>query len=195
MTSVAEETVHQISVITESIKSHDLAQEAPTAVTSFIQRELNYFLNLLEDAVEDLELLIEACSGHLAFTLGVFNLASSLGHRVAPSNWLVRRSTEVSLAGWLVDVSKRVNILGEYLNYSPLHPSSFCLEAFAHPQAFLSCVLMDHARSTMKSVYALEFSVEVTPCCGILPLYCSSCKICVKSVPYLFPLFFYSRIY
>ena len=180
MKSVAEETVHQISIITESIKPHDLAQEAPTAVTSFIQRELKYFLNLLEDAVEDLELLIEACSGHLAFTLGMFNLASSLGHRVAPSKWLIRRSTDVSLAGWLVDVGKQVKLLGEYLNYSRLHPSSFCLGAFAHPQAFLACVLMDHARSTMKSVYALEFSAEVRTCYVSLLFCCSHFNSCIK---------------
>ena len=159
--SVAEETVNQITKITDVIKTHDLAQEAPTAVTSFIQRELTYFFNLLEDAVKDMELLIEACSGHLAFTPSMFSLASLLGNHQAPSKWLVRHSTDASLTAWLVNVGRQVNLLSEYLLYSPQHPCSFCLGTFAHPQAFLACVLMDHARSSMKSVYALEFSVEV----------------------------------
>jgi len=159
--SVAEETVNQITKITDVIKTHDLAQEAPTAVTSFIQRELTYFFNLLEDAVKDMELLIEACSGHVAFTPSMFSLASLLGNRQAPSKWLVRHSTNASLTAWLVSVGRQINLLSEYLLYSPQHPCSFCLGTFAHPQAFLACVLMDHARSSMKSVYALEFSVEV----------------------------------
>ena len=64
----------------------------------------------------------------------------------------------------MMNISKQVKTLGEYLLSSPVHPPSFCLGAFAHPQAFLACVLMDHARSAMKSVYALEFSVEVSTC-------------------------------
>ena len=162
--SVAEETLDQISIVIKTIGSHDLVQETPTAVTSFIHRELVHFLRLLEDAVKDLELLIKASSGHHSFTPGMFNLASSLGHRRAPSKWLEKRYTNVSLADWLENVGKQVKFLGEYLSYSPLHPSSFCLGAFAHPQAFLACVLMDHARSAMKSVYALDFSVEVRGC-------------------------------
>lgn len=159
---VAEETVDQISIVINTIGSHDLTQETPTAVTSFIQRELVHFLRLLEDAVKDLELLIKACSGHHSFTPAMFKLASSLGHRRTPSKWLEKRSVNISLADWLKNVGKQVKFLGEYLSYSPLNPSSFCLGAFAHPQAFLACVLMDHARSVMKSVYALDFSVEVS---------------------------------
>ena len=167
---VAEETVNQISIITESIKSHDLEQEAPTSVTAFIQRELAYFQNLLDDAIKDLELLINACSGLDAFTPGLFNLAMSLGNRRTPSKWLKKCVTDVGLADWLMNLGKQVDILGKYLPSSPLDPSSFCLGSFAHPQAFLACVLMDHARSAMKSVYALEFSVEVLE------------NLCVKTV-------------
>lgn len=149
----------------KALKSHDLAQEAPTAVASFIQREIGFFLRLLEDAVKEMELLIKACSGQQAFTLNMFSLASSLGYRRVPHQWLLNRAVNISLAGWLENIGKQVQILGEYLSYSPLLPTSFCLGAFAHPQAFLASVLMDHARSAMKSVYALEFSVEVRVCC------------------------------
>lgn len=162
---VADETINQVSMNIKALKSHDLAQEAPTAVASFIQREIGFFLRLLEDAVKEMELLIKACSGQQAFTLNMFSLASSLGYRRVPHQWLLNRAVNISLAGWLENIGKQVQILGEYLSYSPLLPTSFCLGAFAHPQAFLASVLMDHARSAMKSVYALEFSVEVRVCC------------------------------
>ncbi|XP_073235787.1 dynein heavy chain domain-containing protein 1-like [Porites lutea] len=158
---IAKKTVNQISTIIESVKSHDLAHEAPTSVTSFIQRELAFFKTLLEEAMQSLELLIKACCGLIAFTPGLFKLALSLGHRWTPLKWLSNPGTDVSLAAWMVNISKQVKKLGEYLLSSPVHPPSFCLGAFAHPHAFLACVLMDHARSAMKSVYALEFSVEL----------------------------------
>ena len=161
---IAKKTVNQISTIIESVKLHDLAHEAPTSVTSFIQRELAFFKTLLEEAMQSLELLIKACCGLIAFTPGLFKLALSLGHRWTPLKWLNKPGTDVSLAAWMVNISKQVKTLGEYLLSSPVHPPSFCLGAFAHPQAFLACVLMDHARSAMKSVYALEFSVEVSTC-------------------------------
>ena len=161
---IAKKTVNQISTIIESVKLHDLAHEAPTSVTSFIQRELAFFKTLLEEAMQSLELLIEACCGLIAFTPSLFKLALSLGHCWTPLKWLNKPGTDVSLAAWMVNISKQVKTLGEYLLSSPVHPPSFCLGAFAHPQAFLACVLMDHARSAMKSVYALEFSVEVSTC-------------------------------
>lgn len=158
---VAGETRNEITTVMESIKAHDLSREATTAVVAFIQRELVFFQNLLEEVVKEIELLINACSGHVAFTPDLFNLASALGSHRAPSKWLVKNSTDVSLSGWLVDAGRQVKALSGYLSTSPLQSCSYCLGAFAHPQAFLACVLMDHARSTMKSVYALEFSVEV----------------------------------
>lgn len=166
--TVAEQTLNQITSVIDSIKSHDLESETTTAVVSFIQRELVFFQNLLGDAVKEIELLISACSGHVAFTPDLFNLASSLGHHRAPSRWLVKNAKDVSLAGWLVGVGKQVKALCGYLLPSPLQPCSYCLGAFAHPQAFFACVLMDHARSTMKSVYALEFSVEVIILCEVV---------------------------
>lgn len=159
--AVAEETLNQIATVVESIKEHDLSHEATTAVASFIQRELAFFHKLLREAVKETELFINACSGHVAFTSDLFNLASSLGSHRVPPKWLVKRATDVSLSGWLADVGRQVKALGGYLSTSPLQSCSYCLGAFAHPQAFLACVLMDHARATMKSVYALEFSVEV----------------------------------
>ena len=159
--AVAGETLNQITTLIESIKAHDVTHEATTAVASFIQRELLFFQNLLEEAFQETELLINACSGHVAFTPDLFIVASSLGSHCAPPKWLVKKATDVSLSGWLVHVGRQVNALGVYLSTSPVQSCSFCLGAFAHPQAFLACVLMDHARSTMKSVYALEFSVEV----------------------------------
>ena len=158
---VSEETRNQITTVIESIKAHDLTREATTAVASFIQRELVFFQNLLEEAVKEIELLINACSGFVAFTPDLFNLASALGSHRAPSKWLVKNATDVSLSGWLVDIGRQVKALSGYLSNSSAQSCSYCLGAFAHPQAFLACVLMDHARSTMKSVYALEFSVEV----------------------------------
>lgn len=158
---VAGETLNEITTVMESIKAHDLSREATTAVVAFIQRELVFFQNLLEGVVKEIQLLINACSGHVAFTPDLFNLTSALGSHRAPSKWLVKNSTDVSLSGWLVDVGRQVKALSGYLSTSPLQSCSYCLGAFAHPQAFLACVLMDHARSTMKSVYALEFSVEV----------------------------------
>ena len=166
--AVAEETLNKITTVIESIKAHDLTREASTAVASFIQRELVFFQNLLEEAVKETELLINACSGHLAFTPDLFNLASSLGYQRAPSKWLVKNTTDVSLSGWLVNVGRQVKALGGYLSTSPQQSCSYCLGAFAHPQAFLASVLMDHARSTMKSVYALEFSVEVIIHCEVM---------------------------
>lgn len=159
--TVAEETLNQITILIELIKTHDLALETTTAVASFIQRELVFFQNLLEEAVRETELLINACSGHVAFTPDLFNVASSLGSRCAPPKWLVQKATDVTLSAWLVDVGRQVRALGGYLSTSPLQYCCYCLGAFAHPQAFLASVLMDHARSAMKSVYALEFSVEV----------------------------------
>ena len=159
--TVAEETLNQITMLIELIKTHDLTLETTTAVASFIQRELVFFQNLLEEAVRETDLLINACSGHVAFTPDLFNVASSLGSRCAPPKWLVQKATDVTLSAWLVDVGRQVRALGGYLSTSPLQYYWYCLGAFAHPQAFLACVLMDHARSTMKSVYALEFSVEV----------------------------------
>ena len=158
---VAEKTLSRIATIIETIKAHDFTREATTAVASFIQRELVFFQNLLEEAVKDTELLMNACSGHVAFTPDLFNLASSLGSHRAPSKWLVKNATDVSLSAWMIDVGRQVKDLGGYLSTSPLQSCSYCLGAFAHPQTFLAYVLMDHARSTMKSVYALEFSVEV----------------------------------
>lgn len=58
-------------------------------------------------------------------------------------------------------MESQVKALCSYLLPSSLQPCSYCLGAFAHPQAFLACVLMDHARSAIKSVYVLEFSVEI----------------------------------
>ena len=159
--SVAEETLSQITNILESIKSHDFTSAETTAITSFIQRELAYFQNLLENATREIELLVDACSGNVAFTPDLFNVALSLGHHAAPSKWLVNNSTNVSLAGWLEALGSQVKALRGYLLPSSLQPCSYCLGAFAHPQALLACVLMDHARSSMKSVYVLEFSVEV----------------------------------
>ena len=164
--AIAEETLNQITTVIESIKAHELAGEATTVVASFIQRELVFFQNVLGKAVKETELFINACSGHVAFTPDLFNLASSLGSHRAPPKWLVKSATDVSLSGWLSDVQRQVKALGGYLSTSPLHPCSYCLGAFAHPQAFLACVLMDHARVTMKSVYALEFSVEVIAHCN-----------------------------
>jgi len=158
---VAEETRNQISTVIESIKAHELTREATTAVASFVQRELVFFQNLLDEAVKETELLIKACSGHVAFTPDLFNLASALDSHRAPPKWLVKNAADISLSGWLVDIGRQVKALSRYLPTSPVHSCSYCLGAFAHPQAFLACVLMDHARSTMKSVYALEFSVEV----------------------------------
>lgn len=165
--TVAIETLDQITSVINSIKSHDLASETTSAVNAFIQRELAFFQTLLEDAVKEIKLLLDACSGHVSFTPDLFNLASSLGHHRAPFKWLVRNCKYVSLTGWLVDVGRRVDALCEYL---PSSPCSYCLGAFAHPQAFFACVLMDHARLTMKSVYALEFSVEVILCCEVCTL-------------------------
>ena len=164
--AIAKETLNQIKTVMESIKTHDLSREATTAVASFIQRELVFFQNLLGEAVKETELFINACSGHVAFTPDLFNLALSLGSHRAPPKWLVKSATDVSLGGWLADVGKQVNALDGYLSTSPLDPCSYCLGAFPHPQAFLACVLMDHARATMKSVYALEFSVEVITHCN-----------------------------
>jgi len=147
--------------VIESIKAHDLTREATTAVASFIQRELVFFQNLLEEAVKEIELLINACSGLVAFTSDLFNLASAFGSHHAPSKWLVKNAADGSLSGWLVDIGRQVKALSRYLSNSSAQSCSYCLGAFAHPQAFLACVLMDHARSTMKSVYTLEFSVEV----------------------------------
>ena len=166
--TVTAETLNQITSIIDSIKSHDLASEATTAVVSFIQRELVFFQNLLGDAVKEIELLINACNGQVAFTPDLINLASSLGHHRAPSRWLVKNAIDVSLTGWLVGVGRQVKALYGYLLPSPLQPCSYCLGAFPHPQAFFASVLMDHARSTMKSVYALEFSVEVITFCEVV---------------------------
>lgn len=160
-TSIAEETMNEISIIIQAIRSHDLAQDANTAVAYFIQRELVFLLRLLEEAVKDLVLLKDACSGNIAFTPDLFNLALSLRHRQAPSEWLVKRSVRISLAVWLENIGIQFKLLTGYHSCSPLLPCSFSLGAFFHPQAFLACVLMDHARSTMKSVYGLEFAVEV----------------------------------
>ncbi|XP_029192398.2 LOW QUALITY PROTEIN: dynein heavy chain domain-containing protein 1-like [Acropora millepora] len=160
-TSIAEETMDEISVIIQAIRSHDLAQDANTAVASFIQRELVFLLRLLEEAGKDLVHLNDACSGNIAFTPDLFNLALSLRHRQAPSEWLVKRSVRISLAVWLENIGIQFKLLTGYHSCSPLLPASFSLGAFFHPQAFLACVLMDHARSTMKSVYGLEFAVEV----------------------------------
>ena len=191
--AIAEETLNQITTVIESIKAHDLAGEATTAVASFIQRELVFLQNLLGEAVKETELFINACSGHVAFTPDLFNLASSLGSHRAPPKWLVKSATDVSLSGWLSDVQRQVKALGGYLSTSPLHPCSYCLGAFAHPQAFLACVLMDHARVTMKSVYALEFSVEVITHCNNASLtFCSPywsilrhvlCSFCIQYGP------------
>lgn len=159
--AIAEETLNQVTTIIDSIKAHDLSREATTAAASFIRRELVFFQNLLGEAVKETELFINACSGHVAFTPDLFNLASSLGSRRAPPKWLVKSAADVSLGGWLADVGRQAKALGGYLSTSPLDSCSYCLGAFPHPQAFLACVLMDHARATMKSVYALEFSVEV----------------------------------
>lgn len=153
--------MNEISISIQTIKSHDLAKDANTTVTSFIQRELVFVLRLLEEAIKDLVFLYNACNGNVAFTPDLFNLALSLGHRQAPSEWLVKRSVRISLAVWLENIGIQVKLLTDYHSCSPLLPSSFSLCAFFHPQAFLACVLMDHARCAMKSVYALEFAVEV----------------------------------
>ena len=154
--------MNKIANILDFIKSHSLAIEETTAIGSFIQRELLYFQNLHESASREIELLINACSGHVAFTPDLFNVALSLGRHAAPSGWLPGRARDISLARWLEALESQVKALCSYLLPSSLQPCSYCLGAFAHPQAFLACVLMDHARSAIKSVYVLEFSVEVT---------------------------------
>lgn len=159
--AIAEETIHEMSITTQIIQSLDLTQEANSAVASFIQRELVFLLRLLEDAVKDLDLLNNAFDGCVAFTPGLFHFALSLGQHQAPSNWLEKPSSSISVARWLERIGKQVKLLAEYYSCSPLFPCSFSLGAFVHPQAFLACVLMDHARSAMKSVYSLEFSAEV----------------------------------
>lgn len=175
MKSVAEETLNKLTNILDLIKSHDLASKETTAIGSFIQRELLYFQNLYESTSREIELFINACSGHVAFTPDLYNIALSLGRYAAPSKWLLGSTRDMSLAEWLEALESQVKALCSYSLPSSLQPSSYWLGAFAHPQAFLACVLMAHARSAMKSVYVLEFSVEVI--ISQLPLY----PLCPKS--------------
>lgn len=146
----------------ESVKCNGAnTSQTQSAVASFLRRESEFLNLLLCEIIRELRLLLGACEGRVSFTPHLHSVAACLARLGVPCGWLAGCSGDASLAEWLESLQCRVQAVSEYILPEPLQPHSFCLGAFVHQQAFLASVLIDHAKSHVKSVHSLKLAVEV----------------------------------
>ncbi|XP_048580282.1 dynein heavy chain domain-containing protein 1 isoform X3 [Nematostella vectensis] len=125
----------------------------------FLTQELEYFTSALSEFLEELDLVISAFEGRVALTPSLYSLATFLLNRLVPPIWRSRIPGGCLLAPWLLSLHSRVQTLVSYVTGAP--PCVYNVAVFAHAQAFLSCVLMDHAAGTSQQPQGLAYELEV----------------------------------
>ena len=87
-------------------------------------------------------------------------MSHSLFINLVPKIWSGVFLSLKPLSSWLIDLNQRIKFFSDWIT-SKKTPSTFWFSGFSFPQAFMTAVLQNHARSSKTAIDLLSFDFKI----------------------------------
>jgi dynein heavy chain len=117
----------------------------------------NVLLNVMKTSIVTLE---KGLTGRIVMDEETEEMSQSLYINQVPSAWSKVFLSLKPLSSWLIDLDQRIKFFQEWIS-SGKTPNTFWFSGFSFPQAFMTAVLQNYARSSKTAIDLLTFDFKI----------------------------------
>jgi dynein heavy chain len=117
----------------------------------------NVLLNVMKTSIVTLE---KGLTGRIVMDEETEEMSQSLYINQVPSSWSKVFLSLKPLSSWLIDLDQRIKFFQEWIS-SGKTPNTFWFSGFSFPQAFMTAVLQNYARSSKTAIDLLTFDFKI----------------------------------
>jgi dynein heavy chain len=148
----------------EPFDKEAVAKQFPTdyneSLNTVLLQEVIRYNVLLNTMKTSIVTLGKGLTGKIVMDEEAEEMSHSLFINLVPKIWSNVFLSLKPLSSWLIDLNQRIKFFSDWIN-SGKTPSTFWFSGFSFPQAFMTAVLQNHARSTQTAIDLLTFDFKI----------------------------------
>lgn len=130
------------------------------SLNTVLNQEVGRYNKLLETIKESIKTLKKALTGKIVMSTEYEAMSESLFINQVPVMWSTVFSSLKPLSSWVIDLSQRIKFFANWISNGKT-PFSFWFSSFSFPQAFMTAVLQNYARSSKTAIDLLSFDFKI----------------------------------
>ena len=148
----------------EPFDREEVAKQFPTdyneSLNTVLLQEVIRYNKLLNTMKTSIVTLGKGLTGKIVMDEEAEEMSHSLFINLVPKIWSGVFLSLKPLSSWLIDLNQRIKFFSDWIT-SKKTPSTFWFSGFSFPQAFMTAVLQNHARSSKTAIDLLSFDFKI----------------------------------